>query len=74
MLIEHIFSAYVIILLAGVLLFLYQPFGSFPQKRTDVKTEERGALYLDESRSGCGQGASFESRSGCGQGASIAIM
>ena len=34
-------------------------FGSFPYKRIDVKTEERGALYLDESRSGCGQGASI---------------
>ena len=55
---EHIFSAYVIILLTGVLLFCTSHFGSFPHKRTDVKSEERGALYLDKSRSGCGQGAS----------------
>ena len=58
LLFEHVFSAYVIILLTGVLLFCTSHFGSFPHKRTDVKTEERGALYLDESRSGCGQGAS----------------
>ena len=36
LLFEHVFSAYVIILLAGVLLFMYQPFGSFPYKWISV--------------------------------------
>ena len=44
LLFEHVFSAYVIILLTGVLLFCTSHFWSLPHKRTDVKTEERVAL------------------------------